>query len=180
MNHLLNWLLGRFMLRWVLANVVGWLACLYLTRVRIEAVLIIALLEALGAFGLGLAQRWALRRFIHIGWWWVFDTLLGVLCGVTLAYFVAPLLDGLWFKWQNLIIGALVGLVLGAAQWLVLGRYFRGGRLWISANLVGGALCGFLSLPLTPQGALLGGVALGLITGWALLRVGETAGSVSS
>jgi hypothetical protein len=62
-------------------------------------------------------------------------------------------------------------MCIGLAQWGFVSEHTDGCLLWIAANLIGGALCAFFSLPLTLTGSLIGSALMGSITGWMLLRL---------
>ena len=83
---------------------------------------------------------------------------------------IVPLNESL----RYLLLGGVAGLLMAASQWLILRRYFGRLGLWIAANLLGGALCAVISLPLTVSRSLLGAAVLGLLTGYALIIMGRT------
>ena len=72
-------------------------------------------------------------------------------------------------------VGAVVGVAIGTAQWLVLRGWVPLAGWWITVNALGGMLGGMLAVLLTiPPVPLLcsaGPVAFGAVTGAALLRL---------
>ncbi len=72
------------------------------------------------------------------------------------------------------VIGALYGGIFGMLQWVILRTpYDELAMLWIIANVIGGGLCGCLTMTVNPLRLPLfcsvGPIAFGLITGYTLL-----------
>lgn len=181
MCHLLQPLSAKlrhsFLLRWVLANVVGWVAALHLLgRAAVSDNFVIVAVGLAGVLIIGLAQWWVLGEHLTIGLWWVIGTAIAILVSAFLNYIITSLIlyeRGIDRTLQYLIGGGTVGLLMAFSQWLILRRYF--GRLvfWITANTLGGALCAAISLPLTLSRSLAGAAILGLLTGYALIAMGR-------
>jgi len=97
----------------------------------------------------GLTQCLAIPRGTA-GWkMWILATPLGAGAGYVLASVVGEILGNTIDPSLNVVIGegaietvsgAVVGLGIGFAQWLVLRRGLSHGRWWIVASVVGGAL----------------------------------------
>ncbi len=154
--------LGRFWNQWPLALALG-----------IAALLLMGL--ALGAL-----QALVLLRRVPGVYAWVLATGLGVLVGLFAGvYFLLLFLKQPGpFDWSGLVQGALLGLALGFAQWLVLRRSLRRAGWWVPANVLAWSL-GFLAAFLAAgaatgtaatalSGAITGAVA-GALTGVALM-----------
>lgn len=161
-----------FLLRWTLANLVGWAVGLYTSAWTLRSP-VICLNGALAAACIGLAQWLVLRRDYGFPGRWVLLAALGGALGVLPAFFLI-----ITFIWGGGMFAALLGLSFGAAlggmQWLILRPYPRA-EWWILASGVGGALGGLLSVTTIigglPLGLLLGGALYGLVTGKALQRL---------
>lgn len=173
MNSFRDALHSRFLLRWVLANVIGWTVGLYagfLNPICFGGAGIIAGLV------LGTAQRWALQDTAALGEQpariWITRTFAGAAVGLM----PAVVLGGALFLFANQLAVVLAGGILGAAvgigQWMVLRSISTRAALWIGANVVGGAACGLLAgLPIIrglPLGLLAGAMLFGYLTGRVL------------
>lgn len=123
---------------------------------------------------LGTSQWWALRRLARAPVWIAVSALglgLGLTAGTVAVEWLGrlsgagqvrlatstPLVAAL----SLLAFGALGGLFLGSAQWLVLRRWFRGGARWIAASGAGLAL-----------GMLAGAAVAELLTGGVTTGIG--------
>jgi hypothetical protein len=82
---------------------------------------------------------------------------------------------GLFNALGMLIGGALFGGIIGALQGVLLNHHVDEAGWWIIANVVGGGLCGLLSLGVNPLGlpifCTLGPITFGAITGYVWLRL---------
>lgn len=165
-----------FLLRWILVNLAGWAAALHLLglAVRNDAIIVVVAFGLAGVLFIALAQWWVLRVYLAVGLWWVLVTTLAVLLGGLLDLLATPITTALTQSLHYTLLGALVGLLIGWCQWLILRRFFGRQMLWLFANLLGGALCASISLPLNFSRSLLGAALLGLITGYALLVMGRS------
>lgn len=156
----------HFILRWMLANVIGWSIGL-LGGLLFNPICFIA--GGAACIGVGIAQWYVLRP--HYDREWIVATVVGGLCGT-----VPALLGGLMIFFGlglvGLCSGAIFGAAIGIAQWLLLKRNHSRAEWWIGANALGGLLCGLLTMiPLIaglPIGLLIGSAVYGYITGRAL------------
>lgn len=167
METLTQHLRHNFLLRWVLANVVGWTIGLYAGALN-PLCFIIAGLTACICVG---AAQWTILR-PRVGTDWIVATVLGGISG-TFPVLFAGLLVFFGFAWVGGCSGLLFGGAVGLAQWLILKRCTSRAGWWVAANAGGGLLCGLLTLvsliPGLPIGLMLGAAAYGYITGRTLL-----------
>jgi hypothetical protein len=179
-----NQLGNKFIRNWVLANGIGWLVGFIIAFplsygvVNIfypkETNLILGL--CIGA-AVGYAQWLVLKRKFKISSSW------GHICTICLGIpFIAEfILNELGYEIDyfrgnyeylgGLVFGIAVGLVMGVLQMRLLKPYFKNAPRWIVASSVGWGICWFavrLELPFF-LGILLGGVLLGLITGYSII-----------
>ena len=136
-------------IQWVLVTTVGWMLGLALG----------------GEIGVGVfvgAAQWVvLRRYFSQAWWWILASAAGWLVGwaiITSGLFVPP--GGGPFT--AIVSGAVFGLTMGVAQWLILRMWTRLAGLWILASIPGWTI-GLIGL----LGSILAGAAAGVITGFA-------------
>lgn len=147
---------------------------------------------------LGAAQAALLKRHVGdfpvVAWWAVTATVATVGWGSASAFQgsggsgVEPPMVLVLLAAAGL--GAGMGLLMGAAQWLVLRRRFTRAWTWITASVIGWAI-GMVPafwVALVPQagaglgerlglgaaGGLLMGLAVGAVTGWTLGRLPRT------
>lgn len=162
-----------FLLRWVLANVVGWTLGLYLTTISINSWVVILLASLAYGAVVGAAQGYVLRHYpsVQLDGWLIYSFYGGV-CGtvVSLVFILPYLLSA--DRLLAVVIGGLIGASLGVWQSFLLSG---AARWWIGANLVGGALCGWLTtfqfIRGLPIGLMLGAAIFGYITGRALEKI---------
>ncbi|NWF69963.1 MAG: hypothetical protein HXY40_12830 [Chloroflexi bacterium] len=175
-----------FLLRWTLANTVGWSLGLLLGLLLgaplgqwLGTPLLALLLSgALAGLVVGTCQYWALRAIVSRRW------PLYSLVGGVLGAFPALLLGfTLLLGWPlgMALMGAGFAGVLAAAQCLVPSvkpdvaflRTHAGG--WLAFNMLAGGLCGAASvlaaLPILPLVCSAGPPLFGLVTGLLLVRV---------
>lgn len=127
-------------------------------------------LALIGLLDIGVLQSLVLHHRLQVSW--VVSTMIGVILGGVLARFALQPLDMLIYTpFYNLLLGALIGLILGLAQWGFLRNYRRGCLIWMMANLLGAAVCGVFSLPFSFPGALIGTALMAGLTGLTLLRL---------
>lgn len=176
----------RFLLRWVLANVVGWTVGLYagvLNPVCFAGTGIIAGLV------LGAAQWWALRGSPLLeasqlaqpeptdppqpSRRWITLTFIGAAVGLV----PAAIIGGLVILFANgvaaLLAGGLLGMAVGLAQWTLLRQISQRAALWLAVNTLGGAACGLLTIIPIIRGLPLGLLAGAALFGYATGRVLE-------
>ncbi len=113
-------------------------------------------------------------RFFYISWLWKWLLVNAVGFSVGLA-FGEIVTETIGFAVGFLVIGAVTGMIIGAAQWSILRNYLQQqtGRWWISTSIFGfalGELIGFLIDWVIDVATLgVGGaIALGAITGMAV------------
>jgi hypothetical protein len=154
--------------------------------------------------GIGIAQWLVLRRHIASAGWWVLVSVVGAMIGVALGFVLEDVLRPLISTLLGEAIqsrpsvpcvslsaatavgaaGAVIGLNLGIAQWLVLRRHVRSAGWWIVASclawMAGLSLsAGTVDVLGTPLSLLVIGVASGAATGslLAYLLSGDAAPS---
>jgi len=198
--------------RWIAATTLGGAVAVVVSTVLVGSAgrplsvvaggaVVVLLFGAVIGVLLGAAQLLALPR--GAGPWpaWILATTVGAALGFELAAAVGELLGNVIDPTISVAVGggiiqdasgAVVGLGLGCAQWLVLRRSVPGSRRWIVASVIGaglgyGAAIGALELLTVPIlkanpglsfGAILGlfiGVAQGLVL-WPRRRTPVPAG----
>lgn len=179
----------RFLLRWILANMVGWSVGLYLGVLN---PLCFAATGIVAGLVLGASQWWALRGSplgIHRAEN-VTDTSTLIsqnarrwigftFAGAALGLIPAAVLGGVLYLFTSglaaMVAGAVLGLAVGLGQWMVLKAISQQVVWWLVVNAVGGALCGWLTLmPIIrglPLGLLMGSALFGYLTGRVLERL---------
>ena len=152
----------------------------------------------LGMGVVGFMQWFVLRRYLPgmRGLGWTLATVLGQLVGMILAFIVAVLLGPrLYLTFASsvetiggpiaqsvnaFVNGAVLGTIIGFAQWLILRRYLQAAGWWVSTTAVAMALSsvvsalwlpgigsgGLVALPLTMS---VTGVIVGAFTGIILV-----------
>jgi hypothetical protein len=132
---------------WISANAIGWaaglaagglftLAVSRLSWLNEDRVLVDATVICLG-LALGAAQWVVMRRYVPRPGRWVAATLIGyLLCllifaGGNLARLAGP---GVW---DDVLLSALLGAAIGAPQWWILRRCYRGAGLWVLGTAAG-------------------------------------------
>jgi hypothetical protein len=161
-HHNQQW---NIILPWMLATVagvaIGILSLLTLTTSLALAGTSTVLVGLIGGAGLGggigIAQWLVLRRHIASAGWWVLVSVVGGMIGVALGLVLSdalrPLISALLGEAiqsrpagprlalsNTVAVGAadaVVGLVLGSAQWLVLRRHARSAGWWVVASCLG-------------------------------------------
>jgi hypothetical protein len=182
----------RFLLRWILANLVGWTVGLYagvLNPVCFAGAGIVAGLV------LGTSQWWALRTTpfginlaendenipnipTHLSQTarrWIGFTFAGAAIGLIPAAVLGAALFLFTSSLAALLAGAALGLAVGLGQWMVLKHVSQQVVLWLVVNTLAGAACGWLTLtPIIrglPLGMLIGSALFGYLTGRVLERI---------
>ncbi|MBL8153847.1 MAG: hypothetical protein JNM70_06650 [Anaerolineae bacterium] len=160
------------MRRWLLANVLGWTVGLYLGLLNPVC---FAGAGIIAGLTLGAAQLWALHPGGTSDRRWLGLTFAGAALGLIPASLIgglAALLGG--WNAAALVAGAILGGAVGAAQSRLIDSPPEGRLWWITANLIGGGICGFLTaLPIIrglPIGLLVGSALFGYLTGRLWLR----------
>lgn len=136
--------------QWVLATTLGWLLGLIF----------------FGELGIGvavgLAQWLVLRQVIRRAGWWILASTVGWGIGwaiIVTGLVVPPNGTGL----TALISGAILGIYIGLAQWIVLRRNVAQAGWWLPASIAGWMM-GLLGL----FGTILTGAVVGVVTGLML------------
>lgn len=137
-------------MQWVLVNTFGWIVGWILLGDLGVGVLV------------GLAQWVVLRQLVPKAGWWIVLTVFGWLAGVALIV-SGVLLASSPNLITSLLAGAVVGALVGLAQWLALRQWVQLAAVWILVNAVAWATAfsGFF-------GSLLAGTVLGVFTGLVL------------
>lgn len=168
----------HFLLRWILANMIGWPVALHLGSWSLGLIGgPVGLLAGGAAAGLlvGAFQRWALRPWYAVPWRrWLLLHIVGGGLGAMLAYasgfsiIAGPSL-------ASFIVGAVFGATLSALQHVALENAASVSILgWVAANAAAGGFCGWLSLHAAigpPAVCSPGPIVFGLCTGLALARL---------
>ncbi len=163
-------------IQWVLATIVGWLvgfaACQaiqgFISTVLVDGLVI--------GTAVGFAQWVVLRRRHARVVWWVPLSIIGFGIGKAISEAVTPSTPSLG---TDLLAGAIIGAVVGLAQWLVLRRVVPSAWWWILATTVAWMAAWALIEPLERSegsaiavayivGAIAAGVA-GIVTGATLI-----------
>lgn len=89
--------------------------------------------------GFGLTQWFVIRRWLAHSYWWPVTCVVGWTVGV----FAGELATDRWlgfsanFIAERVLLGASIGVMTGACQWLVIRRTFPQGSRWILACVAG-------------------------------------------
>ncbi|ABG51845.1 MAG: hypothetical protein O4861_17895 [Trichodesmium sp. St16_bin4-tuft] len=151
-----------FCLRWVFFTLIGFLVSLMFVEVDVKPY-VGAISGAMGGAVVGLAQWLVLRNRIFQSRWWVVVSIVAwLLIGASslgALGWIAPRTEQIWLRlFYGVINGAIMGGILGLAQWFVVKRQISRPQRWIMANILAWAI----GLPL---GWLVGGLiyeAIGL------------------
>ncbi len=135
--------------QWVLATTAGWVLGLVLGGEL-----------GVGAF-IGLTQWLVLRRYFANTGWWVLASGVGWLAGwaIVAPGLILPPDGGLL---ASIIAGAIFGITMGVAQWMVLRRWVKLAGMWILISIPGWTI-GLIGL----LGTILAGAVAGAVTGFA-------------
>ena len=178
----LNW---RFGLWWVLATALGWVVGFTICEGVKSALLSIR--SSIGApdgaligTGIGLVQWLVLSRYLPRAGWWIPATILGFAIGKAAGDSLAGHITGLL---GFALGGAMIGFLVGIAQWCVLSKKIPKPGWWILASAVGWA-AGWTIINIMDESAggpistiyligALGAAVAGLITGAAMVRLSQ-------
>lgn len=157
----------NFVLRWTLANVIGWTLGLL---IGLWNPLCFVIAGVVACICVGVAQWFILRP--RYGKDWIIATIIGGICG-TFPAMLAGVLALFGWGFLGICGGLIFGAAVGVGQWLILKRSTSRATWWIGANALGGLLCGTLMpiVPGLPIGLILGATVYGYITGRALERL---------
>ena len=181
----------RFLLRWVLANIIGWTFGLYFGVLN---PICFAGAGVVAGLVLGASQWWVLRstslgqngesnEYLPVGsgrisqpaQQWIISTFAGAALGLIPALVLAAVLIVFFYNVAALFAGAVLGLAVGISQWMILKHVSDRGLLWLVVNTAGGAACGWLTLiPIIrglPLGLLAGAALFGYLTGRVMERI---------
>ena len=134
-----------FLAQWTCASITGW-ALGYLLGFAVvvgigfsyRPVYDLTFGVIVGA-GFGLTQWWVIRRRVARAYWWPVTCVVGWTVGV----FAGELAGDRWlgpssnFVTERVLLGASIGLITGACQWLLLRRTFPQGSRWILGSIAG-------------------------------------------
>jgi hypothetical protein len=187
MNNESKQLKKHFLAYWLLANFIGWLAggigAIILSYLVVnifypkETNLILGL--CIGA-GVGYTQWFVLKRKIKISSLW------GLVCTICMGIpFIIdvimeesghkiPYFQGNYEFLGRLIFGIIEGLVIGLLQMQFLKPYFKKAAWWIAVSSTGWGICFLVSsfpMPYAMLGVIVGGILLGLITGFGIIWI---------
>ena len=180
----------KFLQHWILANGIGWLVgfisafILSYLVVNIfydkETNLIVGL--CVGA-SIGYAQWFILKRQFKISsiWGLICTLCLGipVLAGVIMNEngHIIPFFQEDYEILGRFMFGLIVGSVIGLLQMQYLKPYFKKASRWIIANSVGWGICTLalsVPMPLATLAFLIGGVLLGVVTGFGIIWMSKS------
>jgi hypothetical protein len=139
-----DWALWFF---WIMATALGWF---------LGGLISSPLTLVISGSLVGIFQWLVLQGRINRPWRWIFASF----CGWTIGYFIS--FYGA-FREFDLFDGAIIGLAVGIAQWMILRSELRWTGWWIIFSIVGWTT-GLTLLP----GAIITGTMAGVLTGIAL------------
>lgn len=89
--------------------------------------------------GFGLTQWFVIRRWVAHAHWWPVTCVVGWTVGVFAGELAADRWLGLAanFMTERALLGASIGVITGACQWLVIRRSFPQGSRWILGSIAG-------------------------------------------
>jgi hypothetical protein len=132
---------------WIMATSVGWV----LGRLLLPNLALVTV-----GLAIGILQWFLLQRRFKQAWQWILATAAGWMVGSVISYAAIP-------AGMDFLVGILVGITTGSAQWLILRREVRWAGWWIIINVVAWTT-GLAFLP----GLISTGAIVGLITATAL------------
>ncbi|MGI9533266.1 serine/threonine protein kinase [Lutimonas sp.] len=187
---------NKFLQKWVIANGIGYfvgvVSSIILSHLVVnifyskETNLIVGL--CIGA-SVGYAQWFILKGMFKLSSLW------GLVCTACLGIpFIAfVIMDEYGYKFSSfhedyeflnrLLFGLLIGLLIGLLQMQFLKPYFKKAAWWIAACSVGWGICFLLSsfpMPFSLLGLLVGGVSLGIVTGYTIVWMNKYSNIIMS
>jgi hypothetical protein len=179
----------QFYLFWAINSTLGWLlGTLLSTRILSTIpsemqVLAYLLAGATVAALIGLLQLVVLRRFVGGFDPWVVAGAIGGGASGVLVVILGTYVDSV-FMWSQVLVGAVTGLVIGLAQWVVMQRSGYKAAYWVFASLaawtIAQTILSAISEALNEQlpelvilalGGLAGGLAYALLTAVAMRSI---------
>jgi len=163
-------------LQWVAVTILGWVIGFFVCEALNEFVRTTFVDGLIIGSAVGIAQWLVLRRrFAPIGWWVVFS-IVGFGVGKAIADAATP---GIAATVGYGLSGAVIGVSVGIAQWLVLQRHLPRAGWWVPANVAAWAVgwtvisfaedaVGWPILTVYVVGTI-GAAVAGIITGIALV-----------
>ena len=129
-----------FCLQWVFFTVIGFFISLMFVEVDVRPY-VGAISGAIGGAVVGLAQWLVLRiRIFQSRWWVVVSIVAWLLIGASslgALGWLAPGTEEIWLRlFYGVINGAIVGGILGLAQWFVLRKQIYCQKWWIIVSIV--------------------------------------------
>lgn len=177
-DRLQYWWRQYWLLRWVIANIIGWTAGLVIatTGIRLFGVVGALLSGALFGIGLSLPQAWILFPVdeMRSRYKWIFYSAVGGFFGIFPAGILS--ITGIFNLWLAAILtGAMFGGIWGLLQSIVLVQLLgERAYLWIPMCMFAGAVSAILTIPILFTGIPLlfspATIAFSLMTGWLMLR----------
>jgi hypothetical protein len=134
--------------QWIMATTLGWVLGRFLLPNLASVTIGIAL---------GILQWFILQHRIGNAWRWILATTIGWSLGTAVLLSLGP-------AEMDFTAGVILGATTGTAQWLILRRELFWSPWWIIINIVAWTT-GMAFLP----GLILTGVAVGALTGFALV-----------
>jgi hypothetical protein len=139
-----DWALWFF---WIMATALGWF---------LGGLISSPLTIVISGFLVGIFQWLVLQGRIGRPWHWIFSSF----CGWTIGYFIT--FYGALREFE-IFDGAIIGLTVGIAQWVILRSELRWAGWWIIFSIIGWTT-GLTLLP----GVVITGTMAGVLTGIAL------------
>ena len=118
-------------IQWVVANLAGWLIGFALCEALQSFVSTVLVDGLVIGSAVGIAQWLVLRRWISPVGWWVALSIIGFGVGKALAEAALPATTTLP---GYALTGAIIGVVVGLAQWVVLRRSLASAGWWVPAT----------------------------------------------
>ena len=118
-------------IQWVVANIAGWLIGFALCEALQSFVSTVLVDGLVIGSAVGIAQWLVLRRYVSPVGWWVALSIVGYGVGKAMAEATLP---GTTTLPGYALTGAIVGVVVGLAQWVVLRRSLSSAGWWVPAT----------------------------------------------
>jgi hypothetical protein len=131
-----------FLLRWILVNTLGtsagWVIGLYVVVGNLSQTITAAIIMLGVTLGvsIGVLQSLVLRQYLHRINWWVLTNILGWTIGFILGFPLSLVIDGSRVM-DFAIIGAMIGILTGVMQFLILRQSTYRASWWILITALG-------------------------------------------